>query len=350
MLASARHGRTEVMNYRFAATLMFALGMAAVTGGQSTPVADLPQWRGPERNGLSTESGLMKQWPPPGPPLVGSTSNLGAGYGSISVSGERIFVQGMKGKDSRVSSLNRADGKLVWSKVLGPAVTNEQGPGPRGTPTIDADRAYVLTENGDLACLRVQDGSVLWQRNILRDFGARNIPWLISESPLIDGNNVIVTPGGRNAGMVALDKMTGKTIWVSKELSDPAGYASVVVGDVQGVRTLMTLTAEAGVGVRALDGKLMWRYEPVANGTANVATPIFSDNKVFYTSDYGTGGALLGLTAQGGQVKAQQIYATRELQNHHGGVILVNGNLYGFNNSILTSLVFATGKVLWRDR
>jgi outer membrane protein assembly factor BamB len=292
----------------------------------------------------------MKQWPPPGPPLVWSTSNLGAGYGSISVSGERIFVQGMKGKDSAVSGLNRADGKLVWSKVLGPAVSNEQGPGPRGTPTIDADRAYVLTENGDLACLRVQDGSALWQRNILRDFGARNISWLISESPLIDGNNVIVTPGGRNAGMVALDKMTGKTIWVSKELSDQAGYASVIVGDVQGVRTLMTLTAEAGVGVRALDGKLMWRYEPVANGTANVATPVFSDNKVFYTSDYGTGGALLGLTAQSGQVKAQQIYATRELQNHHGGVVLVNGSLYGFNNSILTSLEFATGKVMWRDR
>jgi outer membrane protein assembly factor BamB len=338
------------MNDRVVATLMFALGMAAVTGGQSTPGADWPQWRGPDRSGLSTESGLMKQWPPPGPPLVWSTSNLGAGYGSISVSGERIFVQGMKGKDSAVSSLNRADGKLVWSKVLGPAVSNEQGPGPRGTPTIDADRVYVLTENGDLACLRVQDGPMLWQRNILRDFGARNISWLISESPLIDGNNVIVTPGGRNAGMVALDKMTGKTIWVSKELSDEAGYASVIVGDVQGVRTLMTLTAEAGVGVRALDGKLMWRYEPVANGTANVATPIFSDNKVFYTSDYGTGGALLGLMAQSGQVKAQQIYATRELQNHHGGVVLVNGNLYGFNNSILTSLEFATGKVMWRDR
>jgi outer membrane protein assembly factor BamB len=338
------------MNYRIAVTLMFTLGMAAVTGGQSTPGADWPQWRGPDRSGLSTESGLLKQWPPPGPPLVWSTSNLGAGYGSISVSGERIFVQGMKGKDSTVSSLNRADGKLVWSKVLGPAVSNEQGPGPRGTPTIDADRVYVLTENGDLACLRVQDASVLWQRNILRDFGARNISWLISESPLIDGNNVIVTPGGRNAGMVALDKTTGKTIWVSKELSDPAGYASVIVGDVQGVRTLMTLTAEAGVGVRALDGKLMWRYQPVANGTANVATPIFSDNKVFYTSDYGTGGALLGLTAQSGQVKAQQIYATRELQNHHGGVVLVKGNLYGFNNSILTSLEFATGKVMWRDR
>jgi outer membrane protein assembly factor BamB len=339
-----------MVNCRIAVTLAFALGMAAVAGGQSSPGTDWPQWRGPDRTGLSKESGLMKQWPASGPSLVWSAANLGAGYGSISVSGDRIFVQGMKGRDSTVSSLNRTDGKLVWSKVLGPGVNNEQGPGPRGTPTVDADRVYVLTENGDLACLRSQDGSVLWQRNILKDFGARNIPWLISESPLIDGNNVIVTPGGRNAGVVALDKMMGKTIWTSKELSDEAGHASVIAGDVQGVRTLMTLTAEAGVGVRASDGKLMWRYEPVANDTANVATPIFSDDKVFYTSDYGTGGALLGLTAQSGEVKARAIYTTRELQNHHGGVVLVNGYLYGFNNSILTSLEFATGKVMWRDR
>jgi outer membrane protein assembly factor BamB len=209
---------------------------------------------------------------------------------------------------------------------------------------------YVLTEGGDLACLRAQDGSAIWQRNILKDFGARNIPWLISESPLVDGNNLIVTPGGRNAGMVALDKMTGKTVWTTKELSDEAGYASVIAAEVQGVRTLMTLTAEAAVGVRAIDGKLLWRYQPVANRTANVATPIFFDNKVFYTTNYGAGGALLGLTAQNGEVRATPIYTTREMQNHHGGVVLVNGHLYGFSNSILTSLEFATGKMMWRHR
>ena len=150
--------------------------------------------------------------------------------------------------------------------------------------------------------------------------------------------------------MVALDKLTGATVWTSKDLSDEAGYASAVVGDVQGVRTVMALTAEAGVGVRASDGKLMWRYRQVANRTANITTPIFSDNKVFYTSAYDTGGALLGLTAQNGEVKAQEIYFTREMQNHHGGVLLVNGYLYGFNNSILTCLEFSTGKMMWRNR
>src|SRR6185503_9496454 len=144
--------------------------------------------------------------------------------------------------------------------------------GPRGTPTVDGDRVYVLTENGDLACLKTE-GTAVWQRNILKDFGGRNLRWLISESPLIDGNNVIVTPGGHGAGMVALDKMTGKTVWTSKDLSDTAGYSSITVADVQGVRTYMTFTAQAGVGVRASDGKLMFRYAKAANNVANIATP-----------------------------------------------------------------------------
>src|SRR6185295_5621844 len=323
----------------------------------TSPAFDWPQWQGPDRTGVSKETGLLQQWPAGGPPLVWSITGLGAGYGSMAIQGDRIFLQGLKPTGERrapsqsvIYALNRADGKGVWSKALGGGGNNDRGPGPRGTPTLDGDRLYVLTENGDLACLTASNGSRLWQRNILADFRGRQISWLISESPLIDGNNVIVTPGGPRAGIVALDKMSGKTVWASQELSDEAGYASPIAGDVQGVRVIMTLTASAGVGVRASDGRLMWRHESVANGTANVATPIFFDNKVFYSSDYGTGGALLGLTAQAGEVKAQQIYFTREMQNHHGGVVLVDGYLYGFNNSILSCLDFATGKTQWRDR
>jgi outer membrane protein assembly factor BamB len=328
-----------------------SIAAAAALAAQAPSTSDWPQWRGPDRTGLSKETGLLKQWPASGPPRLWTISNLGAGYGAVAVSGDRIFVQSLVGRQSAVAALNRADGKLIWSKALGTGGNNDRGPGPRSTPTIDADRVYVLTENGDLACLRTMDGSIVWQRNILRDFNGRNISWDISESPLIDGNRVIVTPGGRGAGIVALDKMSGKTIWTTKELSDEAGYASVIAADIRGIRTLMTLTGQGGVGVRASDGKLMWKYPRVANGTANIATPIFHDNKVFYTSDYGTGGALLGLTpTESGEVKAQEIYFTRELKNHHGGVVLVNGNLYGFNSSILTCLDFATGKMMWRDR
>jgi outer membrane protein assembly factor BamB len=334
----------------FVVALLYSFVTADIIDGQSAPATDWPQWRGPDRTGVSKETGLMRQWPAAGPPRVWLNSSLGSGYGSVAVRGDRIFLQSLIGRQSTVGAISVTDGKLIWSRAIGNGGNNDRGPGPRGTPTTDGDRLYVLTETGDLACIRAQDGVVLWQRNILRDFAGRNIGWLISESPLIDGNNVIVTPGGRGAGVVALDKMSGRTVWTSKELSDEAGYASAIVADVQGVRTIMTLTSGGGVGLRASDGKLMWRYARAANYTANITTPIFFDNKVFYTSAYDTGGALLGLRAQAGEVRSQEIYFTREMQNHHGGVVLVDGYLYGFNNSILTCLEFATGKMMWRHR
>ena len=331
----------------FAATLI-VVGAVSL-GGQSASF-DWPQWRGPDRSGLSKETGLLSQWPRSGPTVAWSAAMLGAGYGSIAVQGDRVYVQGMRNNQSVVSVLNRADGKVVWVRVLGPAGNNDRGPGPRSTPTIDGDRVYALSETGDLACLRAADGMVIWQRNILKEFKGENPNWLLSESPLIDGDHVIVTPGGRGAGVVALDKMSGKTVWVSKELSDGAGYSSPIVADVGGVRTIMTFTAEAGVGVRASDGKLMWRNSSASNGTANIATPVYSDGKVFFTSSYGAGGALLGLKASGNEVHAQEIYFTRDMRNHHGGVVLVNGYIYGYNDSILTCLEFASGKMVWRDR
>ena len=331
--------------YGMPATLVVLL--AAALSAQTPVNTDWPQWRGPDRNGVSRETGLLKQWPSGGPTLLWRVTNLGAGYGSLAVKGDRIYVQMMIGKQSAVASLNRANGQIVWSKSIGPGTTNDRGSGPRGTPIIDGDRLYVLTESGDLACLRLADGMSLWQRNLLQEQRARNIQWLVSQSPLIDGNNVIVSPG---AGVTALDKMTGKTVWTTQGLKDEAAYSSIIAADVQGVRTLMTFTATAAIGVRASDGKVMFRYPKVTNGTANIATPVFSDNKVFFTSGYDTGAALLGLTAQGGEVKAQEIYFTRDMKNHHGGVVLVNGTLYGFNDSILTALNFETGKMLWRDR
>src|SRR6185295_14009521 len=316
----------------------------------SNDPGDWPQWRGPDRNGISQETGLAKSWPSAGPPSIWSISNLGQGYGAVAIKGDRIYVQGVEGRNSVVFCLNRRDGKIVWTAALAEKMEQDRGSGPRGTPTLDGDRGYALSENGELACLRLQDGTKIWRRNILQDFGGRNPHWLLSESPLIDGNRVIVTPGGPNACIVALDKSSGKQVWASQDLSDGAGYSSCIIGEVQGVRAIMTLTDRAGVGVRASDGKLMWRYDKVANRTANVTTPIFHDNSVFYTSDYGTGCALLGLAAQDGDVKAEEIYFSRDMQNHHGGVILHNGYLYGFSSAILTCMEFKTGRVAWKDR
>ncbi|HEY7546447.1 MAG TPA: PQQ-binding-like beta-propeller repeat protein [Blastocatellia bacterium] len=331
------------------AIAILCLALAPVTTGRTSD-PDWPQWKGPDRTGVSKETGFLKSWPAAGPQLAWSVSNLGEGYGTVAIQSDRIFVQGAREGSSVVFSLNRADGKTVWTTPLGPRVGDDRGPGPRGTPTVEGDRVYALSENGDLACLRFRDGTVVWQRNILKDFGGRNIGWLISESPLIDGDKLIVTPGGNEAGIVALDKMTGKTVWTCKELNEDAGYASCLAVDVGGVRTIIGFTSRAGVGVRSSDGKLMWRYTQAANRTANCTTPIFYDNKVFYTSAYDTGCALLALKAQGGEVKAEEVYFNRDMMNHHGGVVLVNGYLYGFSNSILTCMEFATGKVMWRDR
>jgi outer membrane protein assembly factor BamB len=324
-------------------------GIAVVLAGVTIAASDWPQWQGPDRTGISKETGLLKEWPQSGPALLWTATGLGTGYGSMAVAGDRIYVQGARMRQSFLIVYNRADGKEVWSKPLGATEGNDQGSGPRGTPTVDGDRVYVLSEAGDLWCLKT-DGTEVWHRNILHDFRGPQLRWLISESPLVDGPHVVVSPGGTNAGMVKLDKMTGKTVWTAKELSDPAGYSSITAADVGGVRIYMTFTANEGVGVRASDGKVMFRYPKAANGTANIATPIYSDNKVFFTSNYDTGGGLLDLTVQNGEVKAKEIYFTRNMKNHHGGVVLIGGYLYGYNDSILTCLEFATGKMMWRDR
>jgi len=329
-------------------SVSLAVSMASAIS-QTPPTGDWPQWRGPNRDGISTETGLARQWPAGGPPVVWSVQGVGAGYGSVAIKGDRVFVQGLRGSDTMVHSLNRADGKYVWSKNLGAGGSNDRGSGPRSTPTLDGDRLYVLTEGGDLWCLR-EDGTEVWHRNILRDFSGHNIQWLLSESPLIDGERVIVTPGGRNAGIVALNKMTGRTIWTAKELNDDAGYASAVVVDVEGVRAYTTFMASEAVGVRASDGKVLWRYRPAANRTANIATPVVHLNKVFYSSNYGVGGGLVTLQPTNDGLAAKESYFTRDMQNHHGGVVLVDGTLYGFNGAILAALDFATGKLLWRDR
>jgi len=329
--------------------LLPALSLLLVTA-PAPAVNDWPQWRGMERNGLSKETGLLESWPPQGPPKVWTIDGLGTGFGSVSTHREYLFVQGTRSGESVLYCLFDDDGSTVWTRPLGRSLRHGRGDGPRGTPTVSGGFVYALTENGELAGVKIDDGSIIWRRNILEDFGGKNPNWLISESPLVDGDRLFVTPGGKDASIVALDKMTGETIWTSKGLSDRAGYSSSIVAEVDGVRLILAFTSSAAVGVRASDGRPLWRYEKVANGTANVATPIFHAGKVFYTSAYGTGAALLELTSGGDRIKAEEVYFTRDMQNHHGGVILVDGYLYGFSGNILTCLDFETGKRVWRDR
>jgi outer membrane protein assembly factor BamB len=385
--------------------LVFA-GCVLATLAPFAPAADWPQWQGPDRNAVSKETGLLKEWPKGGPPLAWKVKGLGGGDGAPSVAAGRIFGMGNRDGDEAVWALSETDGKTVWTQRLGPAVRQKMPQGREGpgcTPTVDGDRLYVLGMGGDLACLRVADGKILWQRRLTRDFGGQVPTWSYRESPLVDGDKLICTPGGKDATLVALNKMTGETIWKSKLPDTPdtpdtpgaagaggnprrdpgrpggpggpggrrgfgggrggfggpgsgAAYASAIAVDFDGQREYVQLTAKALVGVAASDGKFLWRYDRAANGAGiNCSTPLYHDGLVFAASAYGAGGALLKLTRDaGGAVKAEEVYFTRKMQNHHGGMIVHDGSLYGANGGneggFLVCIDFPTGKVLWDQR
>jgi outer membrane protein assembly factor BamB len=226
--------------------------------------------------------------------------------------------------------------------------SNDRGDGPRSTPTVDGDRVYAFGSSGDLTVLDAASGKVFWTQNLLQKYGGTNINWGLSESPLVLGDRILVTPGGRGASIVALRKNDGSLIWKSQ--SDEPGYSSALLHPIGSVQQAIVFTAERALGIDVSDGRLLWSYNRVANRTANIATPIARGNRVFLSSDYQTGAALLSLSADGTGVKASEVYFTNEMRNHHASSVLVGDYLYGFSSSILTAMHFDTGKVAWRDR
>ncbi len=326
----------------------------AAPTGKSTPVAAGTSWnqfRGPLRDNISRETGLLKQWPEDGPSASWSADGVGEGYSSVSVSEGKVFTMGNVGDDEMVIALDLASGNKLWATKSGRAYREGQGNGPRGTPTVDGDRVYALGANGDLVCLDAANGARRWHLNILSEFGGNNITWGISESVLIDGDKLICTPGGRDATMVALNKASGKLIWRSQVPSSPqAAYSSAIAIDVGGVRQYVNFTSGGVVGVRATDGAPMWGQRESSNGTANCSSAIFESNSIFTASGYGTGGALFRLASRGGQTASEVAYTTREMKNHHGGMVALDGYLYGCDESILTCIELRTGKIAWQNR
>jgi len=326
----------------------------------STWAEDWPQWRGPNRDGKSADTGLLKEWPKEGPPLAWKIKGLGGGYSAPSIAAGRIFGMSNRGDDEVTWALSEKDGKELWVTRLGPAFKQSwpQGKeGPASTPTVDGELLYVVGLAGDLSCLQVRDGKIIWQHSLQRDFGGSVPTWSYRESPLVDGDKVICTPGGQDATLVALDKLTGKTIWKSQVPDGPkAAYTSAIAIDFDGQRQYVQLTQKALVGVAASDGKFLWRYDRAANGNGIIcSTPLYHDGLVFAASAYGAGGGLVKLSkdANGG-VKAEEVYFAKKMQNHHGGMIVVDGCLYGANGGneggSLVCLDFKTGNVLWDGR
>jgi len=357
--------------------MLIAVIVTIMTG--SSLAVDWPQWRGQNRDGKSTDTGLLKEWPNDGPPLAWKIDKLGGGYSAPSIAAGRIFGMSNRGEDEVVWALSETDGKELWVTRLGPAFAQRASQGKEGpacTPTVDGERLYVEGLGGNVACLQVKDGKIIWQISMTEEFGGRIPMWSYRESPLIDGDKVIYTPGGEDAIIVALNKLTGETIWKSKLPDSPAGeseapggfgggrrgggagaaYVSVIAIDFGGQRQYVQLTATTLVAVAASDGKFLWRYDKPANRFGIIcATPIYHDGMVFASSAYGAGGGLVKLSKDtGGGVKAEEVYSTTEMQNHHGGMILLDGYLYGASGGneggALVCLDFNTGKVMWDQR
>jgi outer membrane protein assembly factor BamB len=306
--------------------------------------ADWPQWRGPNRDGISSETGLLAAWPSGGPRVAWKTNGLGQGYSSLAIVNGKIYTQGQRDGQEWVFAYDVKTGKKLWETSTSRAYRNDRGDGPRGTPTLDGDRLYAMTGDGVVVCLETATGKTVWSQNVAQKYGGSVPNWGFSESPLIDGDRLIVMPGGHGASLVSLNKHDGNLQW--KTGSDRAGYSSAIIATVEGSRQVLALSAEAAVGVLEDNGELLWHYTKVSNRTANIATPIYHDGQVFVSSNYGTGCALLKL----GPRTMSEVYFTNEMKNHYSTSVFVDNYLYGYNDSILTAMQFQTGKVTWKNR
>jgi outer membrane protein assembly factor BamB len=347
---------------------LFAL--AFVTVPAALLAADWPQWRGPDRTNVSKETGLLKGWPEKGPSLAWTYDNAGAGYSGPAVVGDRLYTMGGRGETEYLFALDLTSSppKEAWAVKLGPLFQwkgNKWNLGPSATPTVDDGLVYGLGGQGILVCVEAASGKERWRKSMAKDLAGEVNPigggleeptplgWGYTWSPLVDGDNLICTPGGKQGNTAALNKKTGDVVWRSKSFTDQCSYASPVKAEVGGVPHYVVVTNQGVAGVAAKDGSLLWyvkREEPFDDIIGS--TPVVNADHVFTT--VGTSGGdcqLLKLTGEGGKVKAEQVYENRDLGVYIGGVVLVGGHLYGASDrGGWTCMDFKTGKVAWAAR
>lgn len=342
------------MSLRLCSCILFWTITVSAVEPSST---DWPQWRGPKRDNKSTQTGLLKSWEGQTPKLEWKVAGVGGGYASVSVVGDRLYTTGSLENGQHVIAIDLKNHAIVWKQQL-----IETSPKPGGydgahcTPTVDGDKLYATASDGQIACLNAADGKIVWSKRFDKEWGGRMMSgWGFSESPLVDGDRVLCTPGGEEAMVVALDKKTGDELWRTKMTDQGragAGYSSLVISEGAGVKQYVTTVGRGAIGVRASDGKHLWTYGKIANGTANIPTPIVTGDNVFASTGYGAGAALLKLSKEGDGVKADEVWFKpgNELQNHHGGMVLDGDFLYfghGHNNGFPVCVELATGKTFW---
>ncbi len=307
-----------------------------------------PQWRGPLREGISRETGLLKKWPSSGPPLAWKAEKLGEGYSGLAIANGKIFTAGDGGPSSFLHALD-LNGKSLWSAKLGKSGEHGGYAGPRATPTVDGNRLFMLGQNGELVCYETADGKEVWRKNLAGNFNGQVGGWGYSESVLVDDANVICTPGGTKGTMLALNKETGTLVWRTTNWTDDAEYASPIIATIGGVKQYVQMTGRSVAGVAA-NGKVLWRANRKGS-TAIIPTPLVKDDFVYVTSGYGVGCKLFRVTMSGEDFKAEEVYANKVMVNHHGGVILLGDHVYGYSDGKgWTCQNFKTGAAVWTDK
>jgi outer membrane protein assembly factor BamB len=310
--------------------------------------ADWPQLRGPNRDGVSRETGVLQSWPAGGPKVLWKAP-MGEGFSHLAVAKGRLFTLYGMGSNDFAAAYDTASGRQLWKLALGPKYEDGQGNGPRSTPTVDGERVFVLTPTGRLAALNAADGKRLWQRDLRSELDAEPPQWGISTSPLVEGNLLLVDVGGsRGRSLVAFDKTNGKTVWTSQ--NEEAGYSAPIAITVGGVRQVVFFTGKALLAVAPKDGKLLWRVPWRTDWDVNAATPIFvPPDKLYVSSGYDTGAALLQIKATGGGAAAAEVWRSRKMKNQFSSSVLHGGHIYGFDNSVLKCIDAATGAEKWKE-
>ncbi|MFN0125746.1 MAG: PQQ-binding-like beta-propeller repeat protein [Verrucomicrobiales bacterium] len=328
--------------------MKFPAAVLAAAGWLTTHAlvaADWPQWRGAERNGHSPDASILTPWPAGGPKRVWLFKNAGIGYSGFSIVGKRLFTMAARQGSEHAICLDPETGKELWATKLGPVYTNNWGDGPRSTPTIDGEHAYALSATGILACLKIANGKEVWRVDFIKDFQGQLQDWGYTESVLIDGDQLICTPGGSQGTMAALDKKTGKVIWRSKDLTVAAQYSSPIRIEVGGQPQYAQLLMRKVVGVSAKDGALRWETN-FPGRVALIPTLLSRDDHVYATAGYGVGCQMIKL----GGKEPEVVYEELSITNHHGGVILVDGKIYGHSDrGGWTCQDFMTGKLEWQN-
>jgi outer membrane protein assembly factor BamB len=314
----------------------------------TSQASDWPQWRGPDRTDVSKETGLLKSWPEGGPKRVWLYENAGMGYSGPAIAKGKYYTLGTRDGGEVLLVLDANTGKeLSMVKLSGDVLKNNWGDGPRGTPTVDGDHVYALSGPGDLVCVSISTGKILWQTNMTA-LGGKVPGWGYCESVLVDGDKVLCTPGGSRGAVAALDKKTGKLLWQSTAFTDPAHYSSVMPAKINGQDQYVQLTMQNFVGLSPKDGSVLWKASFPKGRTAVIPTPLIKDNMVYVTAGYGAGCKMVSLSPAN---EVTTVYENSVMKNHHGGVILVGDHIYGHSDGYAwVCQNFKTGEEVWSQR